>query len=73
MNQFFSKLTAKSQTVLPRALREKLGIKPGDMIRYRETASGVVIEKVTRPDDDDPFAVFHEWSSKADDEAYGKL
>ena len=33
----FSKVSVKSQTVLPRAVRAKLGIKPGDTLRYRLT------------------------------------
>jgi antitoxin PrlF len=73
MSTHFSKVTSKSQTVLPRAIRDKLMVKPGDMLRYRETDKGVLIDKVQQASEDDPFAVFHEWSSAADDEAYGKL
>lgn len=68
----FSKVSVKSQTVLPRAVRTKLGIKPGDRIRYRLTEDGVLIDKAPA-ELDDPFATFSEWSSDADDEAYGKL
>ena len=69
----FSKVTSKSQTVIPREVREKLGLKPGDRLRYSTTDKGVVIEKALTQIEDDPFAVFSEWSSEADEKAYGKL
>jgi AbrB family looped-hinge helix DNA binding protein len=68
----FSKVSVKSQTVLPREVRAKLGIKPGDTLRYRIIDDGVLIDKAS-PETDDPFASFSEWSSKADDKAYGDL
>ena len=69
----FSKVTSKSQTVIPREVREKLGLKPGDRLRYSTTDKGVVIEKAAAQKEDDPFAVFSEWSSEADEKANGKL
>ena len=71
MNEQTSKITAKSQTVIPREIRKKLGLKPGDRVRYRETPAGIVIEKAVP--EDDPFAVFTEWSSPEDEAAYGDL
>jgi antitoxin PrlF len=68
----FSKVSTKSQTVLPRAVRDKLGIKPGDTLRYRITAQGVLIDKA-HGETDDPFASFSEWSGEADEKAYGEL
>lgn len=68
----FSKVSVKSQTVLPRAVRLKLGIKPGDTIRYRATDAGILIDKAPA-ETDDPFAAFTEWASDADEKAYGKL
>ncbi|MGQ0486375.1 MAG: AbrB/MazE/SpoVT family DNA-binding domain-containing protein [Hyphomicrobiales bacterium] len=73
MGVAFSKITAKSQTVIPREIRERLGLRPGDRVRYSMTAKGVMIEKAGRPAEDDPFAVFSEWSGEADEKAYGKL
>lgn len=67
-----SKVTTKSQTVIPRAIRQKLGIKPGDHLRYIETKQGILIEKA-RVIEDDPFATFAEWATEADDEAYADL
>ncbi|HZL31448.1 MAG TPA: AbrB family transcriptional regulator [Pseudolabrys sp.] len=68
----FSKVSVKSQTVLPRNVRDKLGVKPGDMLRYRLTDEGVLIDKAS-PETEDPFASFSEWASEADEKAYGGL
>jgi AbrB family looped-hinge helix DNA binding protein len=68
----FSKVSVKSQTVLPRDVRAKLGIKPGDTLRYRLTEDGVLLDKAPA-DTDEPFAAFTEWASEADEKAYGKL
>ena len=51
----------------------RLGLKPGDRVRYLPTKKGVLIEKAGRAVEDDPFAVFSEWSSAADDAACGDL
>jgi len=69
----YSKVSVKSQTVLPREVREKLHIRPGDRLRYVMDDQGVRIEKDEARAEDDPFAAFAEWSSEADDEAYGDL
>jgi antitoxin PrlF len=68
----FSKVSVKSQTVLPRAVRQELGINPGDTLRYRLTEQGVLIDKAPG-EADDPFATFSEWASEADEKAYGEL
>ena len=67
-----SKVTSKSQTVIPAVIREKLGVGPGDVLRYVETTDGIVIEKA-RVIEDDPFATFSEWATEADDKAYADL
>jgi antitoxin PrlF len=72
MSAIYSKLTTKAQTVIPREVRRKLGIKPGDRIRYRMTGKAVTIEKA-ESESDDPFATFTEWSSEADDRAFKSL
>jgi bifunctional DNA-binding transcriptional regulator/antitoxin component of YhaV-PrlF toxin-antitoxin module len=68
----YSRVSVKSQTVLPRAVREALAIAPGDTVRYRITEHGVLIDKAP-VDGDDPFAAFTEWSGEEDDKAYGDL
>ena len=69
----FSKVWVKSQTVLPREVRERLGIRPGDRLRYVFDAGGVRIEKEASREEEDPFVAFSEWSSEADEAAYGDL
>ncbi len=69
----FSKVSVKSQTVIPREVRERLGLKPGDTLRYRVTEDGVLLDKAAAKEADDPFAAFSEWSSEADEKAYGSL
>jgi antitoxin PrlF len=66
----FSKVSAKSQTVIPREVREQLKLKPGDTLRYRVTDGGILLDKATEAGDD-PFAAFSEWTSEADEKAYG--
>jgi antitoxin PrlF len=72
MSRLTSKISSKAQTVIPREVRDRLGLKPGDLLAYRYTENGVVIEK-GEPMEDDPFAVFTEWNSPEDDEAYADL
>jgi antitoxin PrlF len=69
----FSKVSVKSQTVLPREVRERLGIRPGDRVRYVFDAGGVRIEKEAPGGEQDPFVAFSEWSGEADEAAYGDL
>ena len=69
----FSKISVKSQTVIPREVRERLDLKPGDTLRYRVTDNGVLLDKAPTHEADDPFAAFSEWSGEADEKAYGSL
>lgn len=72
-----SKVSSKAQTVLPKEVREKLGIRPGDIVRFRDTEQGIVIEKhesASNEDDlGDPFASFTEWATPEEDEAWKDL
>jgi antitoxin PrlF len=72
MSTAYSKLTTKAQTVIPREVRQKLGIKPGDRLRYRMTGKAVMLEKA-ESESDDPFATFTEWGSEADERAFKSL
>jgi antitoxin PrlF len=70
---FYSRLSAAGQTVLPREARERLGVKPGDRLRYVLDDAGVRLERGAPNEEDDPFATFTEWASDADEEAYAGL
>ncbi len=69
----YSTMSVKSQTVLPREIRDHLAVKAGDRLRYRIGESGVMIEKVAPEAHDDPFATFTEWASPDDEEAFADL
>jgi antitoxin PrlF len=68
----FSKVSVKSQTVIPREVRDQLKLRPGDTLRYRLTNDGILLDKATETGDE-PFAAFSEWTSEADEKAYGGL
>jgi antitoxin PrlF len=70
---YYSKLSVKSRTVLPREVRERMKVSPGDRRRYLVDDQGVRIEKEMQAQEDDPFATFSEWSSEADEEAFADL
>jgi AbrB family looped-hinge helix DNA binding protein len=40
-----AKMTAKGQVTLPKDLRTKLGLKPGDYLQVKETKEGYILEK----------------------------
>ena len=70
MAAIVAKLSAKAQTVIPKVIREKLGVGAGDTILFEERDGEIVIRAVRREPADDPFAVFTEWAGEADERAY---
>lgn len=68
-----ARVSSKAQLVLPKRIREKLGVAPGDTVRFIERDGSVVIERMARTPFEDPFALFDEWSSPADTKAFAKL
>lgn len=68
-----ARVSTKAQLVLPKRIREKLGIQAGDVVRFIERDGAVVIERLDPEPIEDPFALFDEWSSPADIEAFDKL
>ena len=68
-----SRITSKAQTVIPKAVRDRLGLKPGDLVRYIIEGKRIRIERAQTASEDDPFATFDEWASDADQKAYGSL
>ncbi len=70
------RITAKSQTTIPRAVRAALGIGPGDSVSYEIRGKEVVMKRVATPPKDmflANFSTFTEWSSEADTKAYADL
>ena len=72
-----SKLTSKYQATIPKEIRAKLGLKAGDCILFNENEGEVTISKVEGTDWQYLKAISPtlepEWSSQADEEAYGDL
>ena len=68
-----SRMSSKGQTVIPKAVRDKLGLKTGDAIRFRIAETGAVTLAKVKPQEDDPFATFSEWTSDEDEALYGSL
>ncbi len=72
----YSKLSSKGQVTIPKAVREELGLEPGDLVAYVVRDGAVRLKRV------EPFdAAYHaaisealeEWASPEDDEAFGDL
>lgn len=68
-----SKLTSKAQTTIPQAVRSALNLREGDQLAYVIENGRVVLMKASTPPTDDPFALFSEWDSEADEAAYADL
>jgi antitoxin PrlF len=69
------RITAKSQTTIPRAVRLALGIKPGDSVAYEIKGNKVVMKRLPTDASDmfvNNFSTFTEWSTEADS-AYDQL
>ena len=75
VSEITSKVSVKSQTVIPLAVRQHLKIKAGDELEYELLDGAAVIRpiKALTAIGDDPFSTFTEWTSKADKEAYDDL
>ena len=42
------RITSKGQVTIPKAIREKLGVRPGDDIGFREDGQDIIVEKKRR-------------------------
>lgn len=66
-----SRLTTKAQTTIPRAIRQALGVVPGDILAYRIEADTVVLSCAPVEDDRSDLAAnyptsFTEWFDELD-------
>lgn len=68
-----SRISSKSQTTVPQAVRNALGLREGDELAYDIRDGRVTLTKARATVQDDPFATFHEWDSEADRKAYADL
>lgn len=70
-----SRITAKAQTTIPRAVRTALGIGPGDEVSYEIEGEHVILRRVLNMADpfDNPFVTFTEWADELDCEAFKDL
>ena len=68
------RITSKSQTTVPRAVRTALGLEPGDTVAWEIEGDRVVVSRVNAGEDPfvNAFAMFTEWSDPLDD-AYDAL
>jgi antitoxin PrlF len=73
MRAIVSKVSVKAQTVIPVAVRKRLGIGAGDRLRYTITPEGVMIDRAPSNIDEDPFVAFHEWATPQEDAAWKDL
>ena len=67
-----TRITGNGEVVLPKAVREQLGVRDGDILLFDCGPDGVRIEKANA-EEEFPFAAFAEWASAADEEAYRTL
>jgi antitoxin PrlF len=73
MKTCVSKISAKFRTTIPKAVREYLNLRPGDLLRYKLERNGTSIKLITDQAFADPFATFTEWASEADERAFNSL
>lgn len=71
-----ARLTSKGQATIPKKVREALGLRQGDLVRFEVKGDRAVLSKVAVDEDAYPRAVegtLSEWLSPEDEEAYGDL
>jgi antitoxin PrlF len=66
------RLGVKGQVVVPKPVRDALGLKPGDEFAFVIDGHEVKIVPAP-PEGDGPFACFAEWTSEADRKGYADL
>jgi AbrB family looped-hinge helix DNA binding protein len=76
LNVLTSKLSVKGQVTIPKEVRDRLGVKAGDLVSY-EVRDGVATVRRVEPFDAEfhaaLFQTLGEWATPADDEAFSDL
>ena len=75
-NKLTSKVIQKYQATIPQVVREKLAIEKGDRVIFEIEDEKVVLKKLSPLDWEyleSVSATLSEWSSEADEQAYGDL
>jgi len=67
-----ARLGVKAQVVVPKRVRDALGLKPGDEFAFAIGDGEVKLVRVPAQGED-PFATFSEWASEADRRGYAGL
>lgn len=65
-----SRVSSKSQTTIPKAVRLALRLTEGAEIAYEIDGDRVIMTRAASETAGDPFAAFVEWSGDADRRAY---
>lgn len=60
----YSTLSADNRTVLPRAVRERLRLRPGDWLRFLVGVEGVSVERYRTDGQDACFSTFSEMGER---------
>jgi antitoxin PrlF len=68
-----ARLSSKSQVAIPKPVRDRMGVGPGDLIVFEVRNGKVVVRRAPRAVTDIPLAMFTEWSGPADSEAYNEF
>jgi antitoxin PrlF len=71
-----SRLTAKSQTTIPKHVRDRLRLKPGDVVKYEIEGDRVILSKATAVDVaylSQLEKTLGEWDTPEDAAAYDNL
>jgi antitoxin PrlF len=63
-----AKITSKGQITLPKKLRQKLGVEPGELVSFEEKEDRVFIKKAVRPSPFDRWAGSLNEGTKTTDE-----
>ena len=72
-SRFTAKITSKGQITLPRAMRERLGLRQGDTLAFVEDEEGIHVEKEL---EDSPFRKWRGYLSHIEetpDEIFAEL